>query len=444
MSFEDYTPPQFTYDLLAERSLVKIAVEGDPLALQLCRDLAGAFWSRQHAELVAVLIGMFADGQHVDPVTVMGQIVAQGKVAKLPGPWLATIIHGPGDHAGVVAYADQVREMHGRRRLRDITQRSLQRLESGWATGDDLAVRGALVEFRAACDELETSMVAPEADAGPLSMAEFLDGPTEEDWLVPGLLERGERMILTGGEGLGKSVACSQIGATMAGSVHPFSGSVLGRGDRGIRVTVLDCENSAVQSRRRYLRIIRQVDKIRMSAGLSRVDWKSQMFIEIRPEGMNLLDTRHVAHLEHVVASSSPDLMVIGPLYKIFNADPSDEPAVRQVAAVLDGLRTRHHFALLIEAHPGKGEGADGARRMSPIGSSLWQRWPEYGFGLRRAKGAKQRRAELVDVVSWRGSREERSWPEQLRHGSRLPWEPVSAAEQAVEALESGNDWWNK
>jgi hypothetical protein len=241
-------------------------------------------------------------------------------------------------------------------------------------------------------------------------------------------VDRPDGMFVAGRECIPthNSVLTSQLAMCMAGSVHPFSGAVLAGGDRGIRVTVVDCENSAVQSRRRFRRIISQVDRIRTDTGLDRADWKSSVSIDIRPEGINLLRTPDVSWLENVIAVTAPDLLVLGPLYKIFEADPSDEPAAREVTAVLDGLRVRHGFALLTEAHPGKGLNGGGDRRMEPIGSSLWQRWPENGFGIRRAKGATERRAELMDVVSWRGTREERQWPEQLRHGSRLPWEPAT------------------
>jgi replicative DNA helicase len=264
----------------------------------------------------------------------------------------------------------------------------------------------------------------PEGLPVPLTMTEFLDGPLDFDWIVPGLLERGERMIITGIEGGGKTWLCSQLAATIGGGVHPFTGAVLGQGERGIRVTVIDCENSAVQSRRRFKRILAQVDRLRCDAGYDPAEWKQQIAIDIRPEGINLLRTKDVSWLEHAISATAPDLLVLGPLYKTFNADPSDETAARAVTAVLDGLRARHGFALLTEAHAGKGEGVDGARRMAPIGSSLWMRWPEYGYGLRRARDAREARAELVDVVAWRGSREERQWPAQLRHAHRLPWEP--------------------
>jgi len=424
MTDNPLNPPQFAYDLLAEQALLKIALHGDELALQFCGRLAPSMWDSRHKLLAAVLAGMYASGQTVDMVTTMGQVLARGHVTKIDGPWLHTVATGPGDHAGVVWYGERIAELAARRRLMEVSIRMMQRMEYGWANNEDAAVRLALAEFRAACDDIEES-VQPDGIPGPQSMGEFMDGPMEYDWLVPGLLEHNERTIITGNEGGGKTYLASQIGACLAGSVHPFSGAVLGQGDRGIRVTVVDCENSAVQNRRRYRRILGQVDAIRNRAGLSGADWKSRMFIDVRPEGLDLLGTKDVAWMEHAVSSSAPDLLVVGPLYKMFNGDPSDETKVRAVAAVWDALRARHGFALLIEAHSGKGEDGNGDRRMAPIGSSLWMRWPEYGFGIRRAREARERRAEVVDVVSWRGSREDRQWPEQLRHGTMLPWEPT-------------------
>lgn len=429
MSHEILSPPQYAYDVLAERALLKIALHGDGLALQLVARLVGAMWDGRHKLLAAVLSGMHQTGQRVDMVSTLGQIIAAGHVTKIDGPWLHTVATGPGDHSGVTWYADRIREMAARRRLIEVTGRLTQRMEWGWANGEDVEVRAALAEFKAACGEVE-ELARPDGLPGPQPMAEFLDGPMDFNWLIPGILEHNERIVVTGAEGGGKTWLCSQMAACMAGSVHPFSGAVLGGGDRGIRVTVVDCENSAVQSRRRYKRILGQVDAIRNRAGLPGADWKEQVAIDLRPEGIDLLSSRDVGWLEHVVSVSAPDLLVIGPLYKAFNADPSDEKSVREVVRVFDSIRTRHGFALLIEAHSGKGEDGNGDRRMAPIGSSLWLRWPEYGFGLRRAREAKERRPEIMDVVSWRGSREERPWPEQLRHGHRLPWEPVKPVDE--------------
>jgi replicative DNA helicase len=168
------------------------------------------------------------------------------------------------------------------------------------------------------------------------------------------------------------------------------------------------------------------VDARRHHHGLSPMDWNDGMAIEIRPAGIDLLTGADTAWLERAITDTAPDLVVLGPLYKLHHENPNDEKPAREIAWVLDGLRERHGFALLSEAHAGKSTGSDGRRGMAPIGSSMWMRWPEFGFGLLRASEDKGRgRAELVDVVSWRGAREERSWPSKLQHSHILPWMPA-------------------
>lgn len=241
-------------------------------------------------------------------------------------------------------------------------------------------------------------------------------------------VERADGLFVVGRECIvtHNSVLCSQLAACMAGGVHPFTADPLGNGTHGIRVLVIDCENSPAQSRRRYRGVIRSVDAARHGNGYSQLDWSESMFIDMRPAGIDLLAGRDVSWLEHAISSTAPDLLVLGPLYKLHHQNPSDETAARELVWVLDGLRERYGFALLTEAHAGNSADPAGDRQMRPIGSSLFRRWPEFGFGLRRAKADKGKpRAELVDVVSWRGSREERSWPQSLQHSHILPWMPA-------------------
>ena len=49
----------------------------------------------------------------------------------------------------------------------------------------------------------------------------IVDPPS--DWVIPGLLERGDRLIWTGFEGLGKSVVVRQLAVCAAAGVHPFT-----------------------------------------------------------------------------------------------------------------------------------------------------------------------------------------------------------------------------
>ena len=341
--------------------------------------------------------------------------------SRLDGPLLFSYYQQGWRPDSAAQIAARIRELSARRKLAAVASRVVQKLDTAWAHAEDAAVQPIVAEFRAACDEIERCAVDKTMPV-PLGMGEFLEEPDTHDWLIPGLLERSERIVLTGSEGLGKTVLCSQLATCMAGGVHPFTAHPLGSGVRGIRVLVVDCENSAAQSRRRFRRMVGVVDHSRRTRGLSPMDWSESMFIEIRPAGIDLLSGRDVAWLEHAISATAPDLLVLGPLYKLHHTNPSDETSARELVWVLDGLRERYGFALLTEAHAGNASDVNGDRLMRPIGSSLFRRWPEFGFGLRKSptQGAPE-----VDVVSWRGSREERDWPEQLVRAETLPWMPV-------------------
>lgn len=417
------------WDDLQEQALLGLAIQFP----EQCRDallgLEPDDWYRPaHQELATVLCKMFRTGQSVDVATVTGQILAQG----LTRHWDAVKIFNLTELAWRPESASQIasrlRELSGRRKLSNACQEALQRLQS-LSTVDEMAdVRTATARLREACDAAEATATAKDLPV-PRGMGDFLQVEDKREWLVPNLLERMDRTIITGPEGGGKSVLCSQIAACLAGHVHPFSGRLLPDFVDPVRVLVIDCENSDPQSRRRYRWVIDRVRRIRQLAGADDVDWNEQMHIDTKPAGINLLDSKDVAWLEHCLTATAPDLLVLGPLYKLHHENPNDETFARELVWILDNLRERHGFALLTEAHAGNTKNENGHRDLRPIGSSLWRRWPEFGFGLQRAEDDPGKpRAELVDVIAWRGMRDtDRLWPVKLRTGmnDQLPWLPT-------------------
>lgn len=414
------------HDIAAEQSLLGLVLMFPEKVTTEFLSIEIDDWFREsHRELASVITSMLRGGVSVDPTLVLGQVQAQGLTRNWDGPRLLTLAQTAWRPESAPDLAARIRELSGRRKLSQAAQRLVQRLESVSDYDGQADVHSAVTEIRMACDEAE-SVAADKLQPVPQDMSSFLAEPDTHDWLIPGLLERSERIVLTGAEGGGKSVLCSQLAACMAGGVHPFTANPLGVNSRGIRVLVIDCENSPAQSRRRYKGVISSVDLRRQEHGLSQMKWGESMFIDMRPAGIDLLSAKDTAWLEHAISSTAPDLLVLGPLYKLHHQNPSDETAARELVWVLDGLRERHGFALLTEAHAGNSTDTSGDRQMRPIGSSLFRRWPEFGFGLRRSKkDAGKPRAELVDVMSWRGSREERSWPESLQYSHLLPWMPA-------------------
>jgi hypothetical protein len=233
---------------------------------------------------------------------------------------------------------------------------------------------------------------------GLWTVAELLNrGDPEYDWLVPDLIERGDRIILTGDEGQGKSTLIRQIGLGAAVGLNPLL-PLLG-GHRPIRVLLVDCENSDLQLKR---------ELVKQLVTITARDLGDRFQGVTRLDGLVLDDPRDRlgdrAWLQAKIDQARPDLLLIGPLYKLLGGDPKDEAESRELARFLDRLRQR--CALVIEAHAPHGE-------KRPYGWSGWKRWPEFGFHL-TAQGM---------LTAFRGARDDsRQWPAKLHRGKEGGW----------------------
>lgn len=238
--------------------------------------------------------------------------------------------------------------------------------------------------------------------------------------LVPDLVFRADRIVITGAEGLSKSTACTQWAATLAAGLHPWTGESFGP---GMRVLLVDTENNEQQTQHRYRWVGQRIEAVGGAVG-----WSDRIHHQIRPEGLDLVG-RDRAWFSKLVGKVSPDLIVLGPAYKLMGAaKTNDDAAVLAFFAVLDEIRIKHDTALMIEAHSGHAKEGD-ERSLRPFGSSVWMRWPEVGIGLRRNAelDTGEKVAKVVDVVPWRGFRRgDTNWPDRLLRGRdhQLPWVP--------------------
>jgi len=257
----------------------------------------------------------------------------------------------------------------------------------------------------------DTSIVR---DTGKLvNWQDFVDEEVDEsyDWLIPGLLERQERVMVVAAEGVGKTMLARQIAICCGYGVNPFTFQRMPK----IRTLTVDLENPE--------RIIRRTSTSIVGAARSMgYERNGDIHLVIKPDGLNLLSVADRMILEEHIETVQPDLLVMGPLYKAF-LDPgtrTSEAVAIEVAKYLDRIRATYGVALWLEHHAPLGQSMT-SRELRPFGSAVWSRWPEFGLALQPDPTA---HSEYVyDVNHFRGARDLRAWPLQMKRGKKFPFE---------------------
>lgn len=338
-----------------------------------------------HRIVHETICGMSNRGEPVDAVAVQSTLFAKGQLQDIGG--------GGAIHDLVAAAPEPPSVANARQRAVFITQQATRRQVEGIGKETAAAAQRGIDPLQVARDTMDRlSKLTPAVDPEPdPDVFDFLEAAEEDyDWVVPQLLERGDRFLLTAGEGDGKSTLLRQFGMQVAAGLHPFTLADIDP----LTVVVFDFENSQNHVRR-------ELRKLKIAVG-PRLE-RNRLYPICRPEGINLPDPDDVAWMEGRIAADRPDLVVVGPTYKMCAG--TEEKDIAPMLRVLDDLRTRHGFALMLEAHTPHG----GDR---PIGSSVWLRWPE--FGLHLTEGGVLR--------PFRGARDERDWPSILTRGGAFPF----------------------
>lgn len=398
----DRTPP---HDDQAERAAIgkclNLGRVPDDLSILKSTD----FYEPTHAVIWSVMLWLLGQGRACDGVAVRARMVETKRhqhLDRLPG------LLGEGHTADAANLAAIIADRAGRRYVIEQTTRTLQQAYDSEDPYEVILER-AEVNLRK----------VPTRDDGNvdslMTLDEFL-GQTlpEPQWVMDGYLARGERLIITGIEGLGKTTWLRQMAICAAAGLDPFTGR------RTVPRTVLaiDVENPEYIMQKRYGELRRAVNAHGATVASNRF-WMDQ-----RPQGLDLADAADRRWLQQRVAIVKPDLLAIGPAYKLHLSgnDDKDETIARLVTSVLDQVRTDANCALILEHHAGNEQGG-GQRPVRPFGSSLWRRWPEFGYGIRPAKHPEAESRRIVDVIPWRGARDERRWPRQMESGGAgLPW----------------------
>jgi hypothetical protein len=397
------------HDEFAERSVLGLVMATEKVPDDIAALLrADDVWTPSLRAVAEVCWDLTERGKPCDPVSVRTELLRRGVRGEATGgPWLIDLLNGRTTAQAAAHHARTLRDLAVRRQLIEQATRIHQQATNPASDPYDVA---AAVTAQAA---VLAERADPKTNAVATDVHDFLDGEDAYDWLVPGLLERGDRVLITAGEGAGKSVLVRQFAVTIAAGLHPFGGD----GFDPKTVLLVDLENGKRHLRRALQGLVEQ------AAFVGRPLPLGGLRIESRPAGIDLTRLEDEQWLTGLCESVQPELLVIGPLYRMHATDMAKEEPARHLTRVLDSIRARHHCALVVETHaPHAGQGP-GTRNLRPIGSSLFMRWPEFGYGI----SPNPELEATFDLKTWRGPRDERSWPTQLRWGQQdeWPWVPV-------------------
>jgi hypothetical protein len=241
---------------------------------------------------------------------------------------------------------------------------------------------------------------------------EFLEEADDEsyEWVIPGILERSERVMVVAAEGVGKTMLARQVALCAAAGVHPFTFQKI----PPVRTLTIDLENPERIIRRTSRSIMQQA--IRHS-GAKHVD----AHLVVKPDGLDLTSARDRILIEQYIEQIQPQLICMGPMYKSFvdNGTRTSEALAVEVAKYLDMIRDVYGCALWLEHHAPLGTSMS-SRDLRPFGSSVWSRWPEFGLAL--TPDPTNPSGYVYNVGHFRGARDQRDWPKQLARGTDWPF----------------------
>jgi hypothetical protein len=181
----------------------------------------------------------------------------------------------------------------------------------------------------------------------------------------------GNRTVVLAATGHGKSTLSYQVVRAVTQGEPFLDWSGVG----GVRALIVDLEQG-----------LRSVKRSLREAGLATSDAVDMIRI---PDGLSLnSDPDELRDLEQAIVESRASLVLLDPYFKAHRADGNEERAIDDLFRVLDGLRARLNFALLLPAHPRKeAPGRDGPRKLTlddVFGSSVVTRGAEVVLGLER------------------------------------------------------------
>jgi hypothetical protein len=235
--------------------------------------------------------------------------------------------------------------------------------------------------------------------------------------IIPGHFAEANICLLVGPEGFGKSLFMRQMAVMCAAGINPFTSADM----EPLKVLYIDGENPEHQQKLDWVKLDylarRHRDETPHRDNLTVIAaWEDAPSL-VSPNGEAWFAERIMAH--------QPDICFLGPVSDLVDGKLSDDDVVRRFKRTLYKTRAICGTAYVIEHHSPHRMAGDKTREMRPYGSSVFRRFPDFGYGLQ----PKQDEGKF-ELVPFRGARvRSRAWPTDLRWGTpgpqsmEWPWE---------------------
>lgn len=281
-----------------------------------------------------------------------------------------------------------------------------------------------LIRIREEASQLRREELAgPPAEFEVSDILDLLEDTGDDfDFVIPDVLARRERFVITGYEGsAGKTTFARQLCVTLASGIHPFTFAAM----EPKRVAYVDLENGKHTEASAFKPLLRLSDG-RIHPGV--------LSFSTMDTGIDLASAKAVEKLLGFVNGAKPDFLFIGPIYKMcLSEDRRYDPHAQAIQHVLDRIRSEFGCAVMLEQHSPMTTDENKSRVKRPYGSQLWSGWPEFGKWLGSEDGG-----ETYLLEGFRGDRVGgRAWPSKLRRGdpSKNEWPWVPATDQVSQTL---------
>jgi hypothetical protein len=407
---DERTPP---HNIEAEESLLGAILLRSSILNELSPILDPSdFYASEHQHIYEGMLRLWDAGRAIDAITVhdsLEGLTSTSKLMQLQNATPSTSAFG--------RYADIVIEHSRRRRL---IAHAADVIQQAYQPSSDV---DRILSYM---DPSADRLIAPRsADiSGLYDVGSFMRMAQEtsdnDPWLVPHILKPRWRVIIVAAEGMGKATLLRMIALHAAAGRDPW----LPMDEYPKRrVLYVDVENatSSIQHQMRIANTSRERDLI--------YEASDHLHIWHREGGMDLRERRPRAEFEAVLQRTRPEIVFAGPLYKLFRKarGETDEQAALEFSQIIDDLRVRYNFAIVLEHHAPKASGG-GYRELNPFGSSLWLRWPEFGITMEPQGNVSPTDSHFVmELGRFRRDREVADWPDALERGiqsATTPWTP--------------------